>query len=168
MRVTIPFERIGVNEFKVSNQMNKTQERMIAWFNDYGLTLNFLNTSEISALYRGAFSFSSLLSLFYFLLYFYDLERFLRLLGEVRNRYTKLVYRKRQCRPQPVQSPYHRNMYSHSWKACHQTADEHLKKGIRHQQQACCRCLCQDLLTVCHECHTESWTCNRCSIDSQS
>ena len=42
MRVTIPFERIGVNEFKVSNQMNKTQERMIEWFNDYGLTLNFL------------------------------------------------------------------------------------------------------------------------------
>ena len=60
MRVTIPFERIGVNEFKVSNKvsnkvfnkvfnkvsnkMNKTQERMIAWFNAYGLTLDFLHT----------------------------------------------------------------------------------------------------------------------------
>ena len=56
MRVTIPFERIGVNEFKVSNKvsnkvfnkvsnkMNKTQERMIAWFNAYVLTLDFLHT----------------------------------------------------------------------------------------------------------------------------
>ena len=48
MRVTIPFERIGVNEFKVSNKvsnkMNKTQERMIAWFNACGLTLDFLHT----------------------------------------------------------------------------------------------------------------------------
>ena len=56
MRVTIPFERIGVNEFKVSNKvsnkvfnkvsnkMNKTPERMIAWFNAYGLTLDFLHT----------------------------------------------------------------------------------------------------------------------------